>query len=262
MSTAAVLLINAGAVVGALTALWAVSVAVRDASIIDIAWGSSFVLIAWITRFTADGYEPRQNVLVALTTIWGLRLSFYLAKRNLGHGEDPRYVSMRKRGGESWWWTSLFKVFWLQGALAWTVSLPVQLGQIPESEGAFTVLVVVGGIVWLFGLGFEAVGDAQLAAFKRDPANEGKILDTGLWRYTRHPNYFGDACVWWGLFLIAASVPLGLIGVVGAALMTYLLVNVSGKALLERRMGRKRPEYEAYVRKTSGFIPRPPRENG
>lgn len=260
MSTAAVLAINAAVVLTALTALWGVSVAVRDASIIDIAWGASFVLIAWVTRFTADGYEPRQNLLVALTTVWGLRLAIYLAKRNLGHGEDPRYVSMRRRGGDTWWWQSLFKVFWLQGVLAWVVSLPVQLGQVPDDKGAFAVLGVVGAAVWLFGLGFEAIGDYQLAAFKRDPNNEGKILDTGLWRYTRHPNYFGDACVWWGLCIIAASVPLGLIGVIGGALMTYLLVNVSGKALLERRMGRKRPAYEAYVERTSGFIPRPPKE--
>ncbi len=259
MSTGAVLVVNAVVVVGALTALWGVSVAIRDASIVDIAWGASFVVVAWVTRFTADGDAARQNLLVALTTIWGLRLAVYLARRNLGHGEDPRYVSMRRRGGESWWWVSLFKVFWLQGALAWVVSLPVQLGQVPDEEGAFVALAVVGTAVWALGLGFEAIGDHQLARFKADPANEGRIMDRGLWRYTRHPNYFGDACVWWGLGIIAASTPLGAVGLVGPALMTYLLVDVSGKALLERRMGRTRPGYADYVARTSGFLPRPPR---
>jgi len=259
MSTTGVLLVNLAVVLAALTVLWAISVAVRDTSIVDIAWGLAFVLIAWVTRFTADGWAPRQNLLVALTTIWGLRLALHLARRNLGHGEDPRYASMRRRNGDAWRWRSLFTVFWLQGLLAWIVSLPVQLGQIPDDRGAFAIMAVLGTIVWAVGLGFEAVGDAQLAAFKRDPATAGTVMDRGLWRYTRHPNYFGDACVWWGLFLIAASTPLGSWGVIGAIVMNVLLVRVSGKALLERHMARSRPGYGDYVARTSGFFPRPPR---
>lgn len=261
MSTGAVLAVNAAVIIAAMTALWGVSLAVRDSSIVDIAWGTSFVVVAWVTRVTADGHDARQNLLVALTTIWGLRLSLYLARRNLGHGEDPRYQSMRRRNGDAWWWRSLFTVFWLQGALVWVVSLPVQLGQIPDDRGAFAVLGVIGGAIWLVGFAFETIGDAQLARFKADPANAGTVMDRGLWRYTRHPNYFGDACVWWGLAVIAAGTALGAIGIIGAVVMNVLLVRVSGKALLERRLGRSRPGYDEYVARTSGFFPLPPRRH-
>ncbi len=259
MSVGGVLAVNAVVLLAAMTALWGVSVAVRDASIVDIAWGASFVVVAWVSRFVADGHAARQNLLVVLTTLWGLRLAIYLARRNLGQGEDPRYVSMRRRGGDAWWWVSLFKVFWLQGALVWVVSLPVQLGQVPDEAGWFWVMALLGTALWAVGLGFETVGDLQLARFKADPANDGQIMDQGLWRYTRHPNYFGDACVWWGLGIAAASTWLGAIGLVGPLVMTYLLVNVSGKALLERRMAKARPGYADYVARTSGFWPRPPR---
>jgi steroid 5-alpha reductase family enzyme len=239
-------------------AVWAISLVMRDASIVDIAWGSGFVLVAWVSFWLSDGNSTRSLLLTVLTTIWGLRLAFYLAKRNLGHGEDFRYQSMRRKHGDRFAIVSLYTVFGLQGLLMFIVSLPVQLGQVREEPG-FGIIGVVGVLVWGVGIYFEAVGDAQLARFKRDPANQGKIMDQGLWRYTRHPNYFGDSCVWWGLGLIAAESSLGVYGLIGPVVMNFLLVKVSGAAMLDRAMLKRKPGYEKYVATTSGFIPRPPR---
>ena len=241
-------------------AVWAISLVMRDASIVDIAWGSGFVLVAWVSYWLSDGNSTRSLLLTVLTTIWGLRLAFYLAKRNLGHGEDFRYQSMRRKHGDRFAIVSLYTVFGLQGLLMFIVSLPVQLGQVREEPG-FGIIGMLGVLVWGVGIYFEAVGDAQLARFKRDPANTGKIMDQGLWRYTRHPNYFGDSCVWWGLGLIAAESSLGIYGLIGPAVMTFLLVKVSGAAMLDRAMLKRKPGYENYVATTSGFIPRPPRRN-
>ena len=239
-------------------AVWGVSLAMRDASIVDIAWGSGFVLVAWVTYWLSDGNSTRSLLLTLLTTIWGGRLAFYLAKRNLGHGEDFRYQSMRRKHGDRFPIVSLYTVFGVQGALMFIVSLPVQLGQV-RTEPGFGVLGALGIWVWGVGLYFEAVGDAQLARFKRDPANKGLVMNQGLWRYTRHPNYFGDACVWWGLGLIAAESSLGIYGFIGPIVMTILLVKVSGAAMLDRALLKRKPGYEEYVATTSGFIPRPPR---
>jgi steroid 5-alpha reductase family enzyme len=239
-------------------AVWAISLVMRDASIVDIAWGSGFVLVAWVSYWLSDGNSTRSLLLTVLTTIWGLRLAFYLAKRNLGHGEDFRYQSMRRKHGDRFAIVSLYTVFGLQGLLMFIVSLPVQLGQVREEPG-FGIIGVLGVLVWGVGIYFEAVGDAQLARFKRNPANKGLIMDQGLWRYTRHPNYFGDSCVWWGLGLIAAESSLGIYGLIGPVVMTFLLVKVSGAAMLDRAMLKRKPGYENYVATTSGFIPRPPR---
>jgi steroid 5-alpha reductase family enzyme len=239
-------------------AVWAISLVMRDASIVDIAWGSGFVIVAWVSYWLSDGNSTRSLLLTLLTTIWGLRLAFYLAKRNLGHGEDFRYQSMRRKHGDRFAIVSLYTVFGLQGLLMFIVSLPVQLGQVRQEPG-FGIIGVLGVLVWGVGIYFEAVGDAQLARFKRDPANTGKIMDQGLWRYTRHPNYFGDSCVWWGLGLIAAESSLGIYGLIGPVVMTFFLVKVSGAAMLDRAMLKRKPGYENYVATTSGFIPRPPR---
>ena len=239
-------------------AVWAISLVMRDASIVDIAWGSGFVLVAWVSYWLSDGNATRSLLLTVLTTIWGLRLAFYLAKRNLGHGEDFRYQSMRRKHGDRFAIVSLYTVFGLQGLLMFIVSLPIQLGQVREEPG-FGIIGVLGVLVWGVGIYFEAVGDAQLARFKRNPANKGLIMDQGLWRYTRHPNYFGDSCVWWGLGLIAAESSLGIYGLIGPVVMSFLLVKVSGAAMLDRAMLKRKPGYENYVAKTSGFIPRPPR---
>jgi steroid 5-alpha reductase family enzyme len=237
---------------------WLLSLRWRDASIVDPVWPFGFVVVAWVVRVVADGNDARQWLLVAMTTIWGLRLSGYLAWRKHGAPEDPRYQSMRRHWGDRFPLVSLLTVFALQGVLMFVVSLPVQLGQVRADPG-LGMLSAVGVLLWTVGVVFESVGDAQLARFKADPDNEGQVMDRGLWRYTRHPNYFGDACVWWGIALVAAETPLGAIGLVGAAVMNVLLVRVSGVPILERSMTKRRPGYADYVRRTSSFIPRPPR---
>lgn len=239
---------------------WGVSVAVRDASIVDLIWGLGFVIVAVVAAVVGDGWAGRRALLAVLVAVWGLRLSGYLTWRNLGHGEDYRYVAMRKRWGDAFWWVSLFQVFLLQGVLMWVVSLPVQLAATAATPDGFGALAFVGVALWTVGLLFETLGDAQLARFKADPDNAGRVMDKGLWRYTRHPNYFGDFCVWWGLFLVAAEAPVAWWGIVGPALMSFLLLRVSGVAMLEKTIGKRRPGYEEYVRRTSAFFPRPPKE--
>jgi steroid 5-alpha reductase family enzyme len=252
-------LLAAGAAIIVLMGLtWMLSLAWHDVSIVDPVWPLGFVVVAWVTRGIADGDPARQWLIVALVTLWGLRLSVHLAWRKRGAPEDHRYQAMRRHWGEGFWIISLLTVFALQGALMWVVSLPVQLGQVRASPG-LGVLAGLGTALWLAGFAFETIGDAQLARFKADPASTGQVMDRGLWRYTRHPNYFGDACVWWGIALVAAETGLGAIGIVGALVMTILLVRVSGVPMLERTMAKRRPGYTDYVVRTSAFIPRPPR---
>lgn len=259
MSMGGVLGVNAAAIFVMVTALWAVSVAVKDTSIIDIFWGFGFVVVAWVTFLVADGSDGYRWMLAFLTTLWGLRLTAHLANRNLGHGEDFRYAKMRERHGARWPLRSLWSVFWVQGILMWVVSLPVQGGQ-QLGDGSPGWLAWIGVAVWAVGLFFETVGDLQLSRFIADPSNRGKVMDQGLWRYTRHPNYFGDFMVWWGIFLIAAESGAGAWGFIGPILMTVLLVKVSGAGLLEKDIAERRPGYAEYVRRTSGFLPRPPRD--
>lgn len=252
-------MITAGlAIVTLMVVTWLVSLALRNASIVDIVWGPGFVLTAWAVRVGIDGNAGRQWLLTAMATVWGLRLGIYLLVRNHGNGEDFRYQAMRRKYGERFGLVSLVSVFLLQGVIMWTVSLPLQLGQVPSSPRV-GVLAVIGVVVWVIGLGFESVGDAQLAAFKRNPANQGKVMDRGLWRYTRHPNYFGDACVWWGIALVAAESGLGAWGLIGAVVMTVFLRNVSGVTLLEKSLHKRREGYAEYVARTSPFVPRPPK---
>ena len=256
---AALVAVNLAALWVLLVVLWAVSVRIRDASIIDIFWGPACAFGAVITIVRTDGASPRDLMLTALVCIWAARLAVHLARRNIGQGEDYRYARMRERSGSDaafarW---SLTRVFGLQGLIAWFVSLPVQVGQI-GGGGSLGGLAVAGVIVFAVGLGFEAIGDAQLRKFKADPANKGRLMTRGLWAWTRHPNYFGDATVWAGLTLIALESPYGWLTVLSPLVMAHFLVNVSGKALLERAMEKKYPEYAVYRRTTSGFLPLPP----
>ena len=255
-----VLVASAVAVAVAMVATWLVSLPIRNASIVDIVWGLGFVIVAWTAFLIADGADPRRWLLTALTTVWGLRLSIYLAMRNLGKEEDYRYQEMRRRHGDRFGLVSLGTVFGLQGALVWVVSLPVQAGQVPTTPPRLTWVDYLGAGVWLVGLIFESVGDWQLAKFKADPANKGKVMDRGLWHYTRHPNYFGDFMVWWGLYLIALATGVAWWTVIGPIVMSILLIRVSGKAMLEKTIRKRRPGYEDYVRRTSGFFPMPPRQ--
>lgn len=257
-SSADVMLVSALAIVVLMGTTWVVSVVVKNASIVDIVWGLGFVVVGWVSFGIGDGDDVRGWVLAVLVSLWGLRLAGYLGRRNLGHGEDYRYRAMRKRWGARFPVISLVTVFLLQGVLMWVVSLPLQLGQVEQTPG-FGPIGTMGVLVWAVGLFFEAVGDAQLRRFKGDPANEGRVMSTGLWRYTRHPNYFGDSVVWWGIAIVAAEAGVGVFGFIGAAVMTFLLLRVSGVALLEKSLRKRKPEYEQYARVTSAFFPRPPK---
>jgi steroid 5-alpha reductase family enzyme len=252
-------LIGLAIAIGFMTALWLVSLAVRDSSIVDIFWGSGFVVLAIAYAFLGDGVLGRQVLLVVLTAIWGLRLSLHIGRRNWGRGEDPRYANWREQAGGAYWWVSFFRVFLLQGVIMWVISAPLLAAQVRDEPSGVGALDVIGVCVWLVGFAFESLGDYQLARFKADPANKGQVMDRGLWAFTRHPNYFGDAMVWWGLFLIAAGTPYGYWTLFSPALMTFLLVRVSGVAMLERSQRKTKPGYEEYVKNTSAFIPWPPR---
>jgi steroid 5-alpha reductase family enzyme len=244
---------------GAFVALWLLSLALRDASIVDIAWGAGFVQIAWVAAVLSDGAAARRVLVTALVTLWGLRLASHLYRRNWGHGEDFRYQRMRAHHGGRFWLVSLYTVFGLQAGLMWVVSIPVQLAVAAHEPTGLTLLDALGTLIFALGLTFEAVGDRQLGRFRADPANKGRVLDTGLWAWTRHPNYFGDAVVWWGLFTIALATPWGILGVIGPALMNFFLLRVSGVALLEKSLARTKPQYRDYVARTSAFVPWPPK---
>ncbi|MHC1563113.1 DUF1295 domain-containing protein [Actinomycetospora sp. C-140] len=230
-------------------------------SVVDVTWGLGFVAVAVVAYVVSGvlgvGDTLVRTVALALVAVWGLRLGLYIGWRNRGKGEDPRYAEMlgddHAPGAVTA--TVLRKVYLPQAGVMLVVSLPVLAAMVRAST--VLAVVVLGALLWLIGFVFESVGDTQLAAFKADPDNKGKILDSGLWRYTRHPNYFGDACVWWGVFVVAAGHPLALVSVVGPLLMTYLLVSVTGKELTEKSMS-QRPGYDEYVRRTSGFLPLPP----
>ncbi len=244
--------------VGLMGAVWLASLVRRDASLIDRAWGLGFVVAAWLYRLTAPpGGSWEGWLLVGLVTVWGLRLSAYLTWRNWGRGEDPRYRAMRQAAGRSFPLRSLVTVFGLQAVLLWIISLALlpgaRAGGRPERW-----LVGAGVALWMVGFVFEALGDWQLARFKADPSTRGRVLDRGVWRWTRHPNYFGDACLWWGFFACSAAAG-GWWTVFAPALMNVLLLKVSGVALLERGLVESKPAYRDYVARTSAFIPRPPK---
>ncbi len=244
---------------GLMFALWLLSLRIKDASIVDIFWGSGFAIIAGLSWVLTDGYHVRSTLLTLLTLAWGLRLSFHLARRNLGKGEDYRYQQMRARYGERWPMVSLFVVFGLQGLLTWLISLPVQLPQQATLPDQLTLLDGIGIALWCIGMFFEIVADRQLQDFKADHANERRVMDRGLWAWSRHPNYFGEALLWWGIFLIGAATPIGRWLIFSPILITFLLVRVSGVPLLEARMKNTRPGYASYKDRTSAFIPWPPR---
>jgi steroid 5-alpha reductase family enzyme len=251
--------INLAAIAAAMIVVWLLSLARRDVSIVDVFWGLGFVLVALVSHACGEGAVARKNLITILTIAWGLRLAIYLLWRNWDQEEDYRYRAMRARYGERFPLVSLYLVFGLQGALMWIVSLPIQVAQSSPTPEHLTWLDVTGALLWAVGLGFEAIGDWQLSRFRADAANRGKVMDRGLWRYTRHPNYFGDFLVWWGFGAIALAGPLGAFALVGPALMSVLLLRVSGVAMLERTIGRRRPGYREYQLRTNAFFPGPPR---
>jgi steroid 5-alpha reductase family enzyme len=260
MPTLAPLAVNAALLATAILVLWLVNLKTRDPSFIDSWWPLGMVLAAVVT-LAMTGADPRRWLIVGLCALWGLRLGGYLFWRWRRQGPDRRYAEMMAAAeaerGWSYGLASLLFVFALQAPLQFIVSLPAQLGELapPQPLGA---LAATGAALALVGIGFEALGDAQLARFKADPANRGKVLDTGLWRYTRHPNYFGDACLWWGVYLIAAETGFGAWSLPGPLLLTFLLTRFSGAPTVEGHMG-ARPGYAEYVRRTSSFVPWPPK---
>lgn len=258
----AILLANAGALLAYVVAQWLMSIRMRDASLVDRYWGGGFVLAAAVALAMSSTGGWRGPVLCAMASVWGLRLCAYLTWRNWGRGEDYRYQAMRRHHREQFWWRSFFTVFLFQGALTWFISLPLQLGIVSSARVGVTILDIAGIAFWLAGFVFESIGDYQLARFKADPANTGKVMSRGLWRYTRHPNYFGDAMVWWGIYLVAASTPAGRWTMLSPLLMHILLVRVSGVALLEKKLLKTREGYAEYVARTSAFLPWIPKKGG
>lgn len=235
--------------------LWVVSVIIKNVSIVDLFWGLGFVLTAGFYFILTDGAGLRKVILMVLVAIWGLRLSIYLAWRNIGKGEDFRYKQFRQKyGANRYWWISFFQTFLLQGVLMWLISAPLLGAQYYAPDSALGIFDYSGIVFWIIGFSFETGGDFQLAKFKADPANKGRVLDKGFWRYTRHPNYFGDSSVWWGYGLICIAAG-SYLPVLGSILMTALIIKVSGVALLEKSLKEQKPQYKEYIEKTSAFLP-------
>ena len=256
-----VMLIGLLAIMIYMAAIWLVSLQMKNAGIVDIFWGPGFALAALVYGINSpDGFSARKILVLLLVSAWGLRLGWHIGRRNLGHDEDYRYQEWRKANGDSWWWRSFFKVFVLQGLIMWIVSTPLAAASYSPTPASLGVWDLLGVVVWAFGFTFEAVGDWQLTQFKAEHANKGKVMRTGLWRYTRHPNYFGDATLWWGYFLIALSVPNGLLTVFSPIIMTFMLMRVSGVALLEQKLKDTKPEYADYIASTNAFFPGIPKD--
>lgn len=247
--------------------LWLLSIALGDVSFVDSFWALGFVLVAVATHFLflAPGQGQHRMLLLGVTAIWGLRLGIFLFLRWRRDGADPRYVRMLEKAKGNRHLFSLRNVFLLQGVMLWTVCLPLQLGMLADTglpaANALGFLAWAGVALAILGILFESIGDAQMASFRGNPDNRGQVMDRGLWRYTRHPNYFGDSCVWWGIYCLAISAGAPLWTVLGPVLLTWTLVRWSGAALLERRLRRSRPGYDEYIARTSSFIPWPPRSS-
>lgn len=244
----------ASAIFTLMTMLWLISLILNNSSIVDIFWGIGFIIVTWLAfTLTPQGYLPRKQLIATLVTVWGLRLALHIGVRNWGKPEDFRYAKWRVNNGKRWWWFSYFQVFLLQGILMWIISMPLLATQTSGFPAILTPLDFIGASLWTFGLLFESISDAQLMRFKADSANTTKLLTTGLWKYTRHPNYFGEAVLWWGFYIIALAAGHWWT-IFSPILMTCLLMKVSGVAMLEKTMKLK-PGYEEYMQRTSAFFP-------
>lgn len=255
------LLVGLGVVVAFMAGCLIWSIRSQKLTVVDTAWGIGFVLVALSAAVVSRGADSQTVlpwILLAMTAVWGLRLATYLHLRNRGKDEDPRYAELADADGRSFAQVALARVFLPQGVAMFLVSTPLMIGA--QNSRISTPLLVVGLLVWATGVFFESVGDAQLARFKKDPDHQGKIMDQGLWKFTRHPNYFGDACVWTGIWIVVAGSLPGLVTVISPIAMTVFLTKVTGASLNEKGMKKTKPGYEDYVRRTSGFIPLPPRK--
>ena len=242
-------------ILGLMIALWLYSLKIKNSSIVDIFWGTGFVVAYWAAMWIGNiEFSNRVLLLGAIVTLWGLRLSVHIFSRNHGQPEDFRYAKWREEAGDAWWWRSFFKVFLLQGIILWIVAAPLIAVQTADPADTLCGCEYAGVGLWLIGFMFEAGGDAQLARFKKDSANKGKLLTSGYWSITRHPNYFGDAAQWWGFWLFAFSAGAWWT-VFSPLIMTFLLMKVSGVAMLERTLTKTKPGYEEYMARTSAFFP-------
>jgi len=239
------------------TILWGVSVSLRNSSIVDIWWGPGILLIGLIYYFTSDGYPLRAQLTLALLAIWAIRLAAHVGARNIGNGEDYRYEKMREEREDTWWWYSYVTVFLPHALIAWVVSLPLYFAIVSLVPAQLNTFDSLGVMLIVIGLFFEIVSDEHLRRFRSVPGSDTRVLDTGLWRYSRHPNYFGEAIVWWGFGMIGVATG-GVPGLIGPAIMTFLLVRVTGVPLLESAMVETKPGYADYAARTSVFIPMPP----
>ena len=249
---------NSGLVIlGLMFLLWLLSLALKNSSIVDIFWGMGFVITFWVGTLLVPGEITTRTILLGvIVTIWGLRLSLYIYQRNHRQPEDFRYATWRKEAGSAWWWRSFFKVFVLQGILLWIISIPLLATQTSSaSNSTLSCYDLIAIIIWLTGFAFEAGGDYQLARFKADPANKGKLLTTGFWSVTRHPNYWGDAMQWWAFYL-PALISGAWWTIFSPFVMTYLLMKVSGAAMLEKTLKNTKPGYTEYIASTPEFFPR------
>lgn len=235
---------------------WLVSIPLKNVSFVDSMWSMFFLVMGLVYLVSAPEQSSRAWLVFSLTAIWAIRLAVHIARRNHGAEEDHRYQAIRANNQPGFWWKSIYIVFGLQAVLAWLISMPLLAASSPAPLGLLDLLALS---LWLTGFAFEAIGDKQLADFKSDPNNRGKVLDQGLWRYTRHPNYFGEACIWWGFYLFAVSAG-GWWTLLSPVLITFLLLRVSGVALLEKDIGERRPGYRDYVQRTNAFIPGPPKK--
>ncbi len=250
---------NAVLVAAGMTALWGVSVVRRDASLVDPWWSIGFLAIAAHTA-VRTGLTPGKAALIALVGTWAVRLWLHLLWRSRGKPEDPRYAAFRRRfGPDRYWWVSFFQVFLLQGALMLIISAPLQVMAASPGLDPISPAFLAGAIVFAAGLVIEAVADRQLQAFRDDPTKRGQVLDTGLWGWTRHPNYFGETVLWWGLWICSLGQPLGWATAFGPALLTFLLLRVSGVTMLDTHLRATRPGYAAYLERVPAFMPGRPR---
>ncbi len=246
---------NLLAAAGLMLVGWCISLYRQNVTIADSLWGLGFVLIAWLTFFQANGFIGRKIILVILVTLWGLRLFSHMYTRSRGKDEDPRYAAWREKYGERFWLVSLFKVFLVQALFQWIISLGVQYGQIAATPAYLTWLDALGVLIWTTGFVVETLSDLQLSQFLSRPENRGHVMDRGLWRYSRHPNYFGESLAWWGIFVIVLSTVWGAWTIISPIVITYTLLRITGVTLMEETEFSDNPEYRDYINRTSAFIP-------
>jgi steroid 5-alpha reductase family enzyme len=248
-------LVNLFAAAGLMCMGWIYSLVKKNVTIADSLWGLGFVLIAWLTFFRTEGFLALKLIITILVTLWGLRLFSHMITRSRGKAEDPRYGEWRKKHGKSFWFVSLYKVFLVQALFQWCIAFGIQYGQISKMPSSLTLLDLLGVFIWIAGFVIESLADRQLKQFLADPINKGRIMNRKLWKYSRHPNYFGESLMWWGLFFIVLSTPWGLWTIVSPMLINYTLLKLTGVTLMEETQFKGNMEYQQYILQTSSFIP-------